>query len=287
MNIFNFNIKEDPILNNVLLKFCKNNNITKQDIDNISKSDLSQNLIIKKINPIIKTYGISKNTTNYDELDEIYIRDIVGFEPNIESKDILDILNKSYSNEKQSYSSRMNDKLELPKEVMIEQMRYSFESEPICVDEVEGKYVVSINGCHRTSILRFLYINEVLKKEKAIEEIDEKYKIRAQIINKYDLTLTYINYLLHVFDKVKNIGKCYEKGQLGNYKITHNDYSEEIYSKDGLIDFFNITLSEMDNIDDYTLEDINRRANSLPSFKSFLKEYAPSLVKENEYGSLS
>ena len=121
MNIFNFNIKEDPILNDVLLKFCKNNNITKQDIDNISKSDLSQNLIIKKINPIIKTYGISKNTTNYDELDEIYIRDIVGFEPNIESKDILDILNKSYSNEKQSYSSRMNDKLELPKEVMIEQ----------------------------------------------------------------------------------------------------------------------------------------------------------------------
>lgn len=286
MEYVKLNYEEEPILSDVLLNFCKRNNISSENIKKISKSEMSDNFTTRKINPIINYYGITQTFESYGTLNDIYIRDIIGFESVRKAKNLFEILNNSYSDSNETYSTRMNHKLGVSPDKMIENMTSSFKGEPICLDEVEGKYVVSINGFHRTSILRFLYLNEVMKGEKPIEEIDEQFKIKAEVVTKFDMPMTYINYLLNMLNAVKSLDKEYVHGFTGNFVINHNDDKKEVLDRTGVINYFNEVIKE-NNIDEYTLDNIKRNSQSIPSFKDFLKEYAPELIKEEQYGSLS
>ena len=271
-------IKITPVLNDELSEFCKNNGITEEDIEKISKNEMSKNKQKSEINPIVHTYGIKEST---ESIEEVYVKDIVGFEPITASINLIDTLNSAYSNTAYGERHDIKEKLQSSKDKMIEEIKESTNHELIDLNYIsEGQYVLSVNGCHRISMLRFLYIDEVLKKEKPIEEINEKYKIKASVI-RYDLTLTYMNYLLSSFGIVRSIRQ--EHPNVDSYVIKYLNGEERAFSREAISTSFGEIIEQNKiNIDDYNLSRVNSFANDIPSLKGFMKTYTPDLLKTNE-----
>ena len=179
--------------------------------------------------------------------------------------------------------------MKLNKEEMINDLKKSFNAERIILDQVDDKFVVSQNGCHRTSILKFLYIDEVLKGNTPLEELNEKYKIKARV-DKYDMTLTYTNYLLNNMKIVNRIEKDYDDNykETNKFIVKYNNDQPKLLSKEEIMNSFGEIINQNEsNMDEYLLNDIKRLSKVIPSFNDFLKEYAPTLIKEEKYGSLS
>ena len=262
-------------LNNVIIDFCERNGISKSDIDKIYESDMIKNNKLTRINPIVHTYGI-RDISGPEEKD-ILVSDIIGFEPYNDKSNLFGILNTCYSDNNNSYGIRANDKLRLSKEEMLKEMESTLSYEPITLDEIEGKLLVSHNGCHRASILKLLYIDEALKGINE-QDLNEKYKFKGKV-SKYDMTMTYMNYMLQMMGAVDYIKIEYnEMGKpTGNYEIVSDTKTSA--TKDDVINLFNEALRK--NPDKVDLSSINMYA-SIPSFKDFLKEY---VLKENEYGN--
>lgn len=265
-------------LSDELLEFCERNGISETDINNIANSELAKNANRRDFNPILIDCPVKCPTPLYDE---IYIRDIIGECPNEGCKNVLEALNKLYANR--------NETLRMSKDEMLKSMQSSFDYEPICLSEVQyGKYMVTHNGCHRVTMLRLLYIDEVLKGEKPIEEIDEKYSIKAKIQN-YDLTLTYMYFLLANTGAINAISPVDSRISQGKpiYKVKFTNGEEKILSKDQIIfDFNRLYESTKSNMSEGSLYRIEGYAKKIPSLNSFLKVYVPELAQKNEFGSL-
>ncbi len=262
-------------LNNVIIDFCERSGINKSDIDKIYESDMIKNNKLTRINPIVHTYGI-RDISGPEEKD-VLVSDIIGFEPYNDKSNLFEILNTCYSDENNSYGIRANDKLRLSKEEMLKEMESTLSYEPITLDEIEGKLLISHNGCHRASILKLLYIDEALKGINE-QDLNEKYKFKGKV-SKYDMTMTYMNYMLQMMGVVDYIKIEYnEMGKpTGNYEIVSDTKTSA--TRDDVINLFNEALRK--NPDKVDLSSINMYA-SIPSFKDFLKEY---VLKENEYGN--
>lgn len=263
------------ILSNKIIEFCEKNGISKTDLDKIYESDSNKNKKLSQINPLVHAYGI--RDISGPEIKDIEVKDIVGFEPYDDGKNLFDILSICYSDDSATYGIRANDKLKLNKEEMLKNMESSFSYEPIALDEIEGKLLVSHNGCHRVSILKLLYADEALKGITE-QELNEKYKFKGKV-SRYDMTMTYMNYMLQMMGAVSYIKIDYDEmgTPTGNYVIVND--SRTTVTRNDIINLFNETLRN--NPDKVNLDSINMYA-SIPSFKSFLKEY---ILKENEYGN--
>ena len=273
------NYKVNKLSNN-LIKFCKNNGITEEELDKISELELSKNEKVSNINPIISTIG-GIIDINSSEITSVNIEDIVGWRPYDDKNNLFDILGKCYTDDitPYKYGTRSNKKLEMTKEELIEDLNKSFSSDIVEVNEVEGKLFVSNNGCHRTSLIKLLYADEVLKGEKPIEEINEKYKIKVKIV-KYDTTLSYIKYLLTMMNVITDMKVEYDERSIptGRYVIEVNN-TKSVLSRDEIINLFKESLKN--NSDKIDLNQINKHIG-IPTFKAFLKEY---VLEENKYGN--
>ena len=277
MDSVNFEIYE---LSNQIIDFCERNNITKNDLNKLSELGKTNNEKVSRYNPLVSWFGI--RDINGPEEKDIYIKDIAGFEPYDKAFSLYTVLGNCYSDNNQTYGIRANDRLKLSKDEMIKDMKDSFSYEPICVDEVEGKKFVSHNGCHRVSILKLLYLDEVLKNEKPINEIDEKYKIKVKE-SKYDMTLTYIHFFMQMIRSISYMKLEYnELGKpTGKYVVETRD-NKSILSKEEVINLFNETINNnLDKIDTYYVNSLT----IIPSFKKFLRDYLPSLLKEIEHAN--
>ena len=279
-------LDDAPSLNPMLVEYAKKNNI---DIDKIQASGLISNMTMKKTNPLVSQYGIFDRT----EVEDVYVREIVGQDPNKEFNNLFDLLNNLYSDDKNcgTYHIRSNEFLELGKDEMIEKIRESLSYEEFRLTKYdENKYTVSINGCHRNAILRLLYLDEVLKGDKSIEEIDEKYKFSC-IVEKYDFTLTYMKYVLISLNLVKNIDHEYDEyfRRKDNLRIVTAKGSKTA-SRDEIINYFNKAVNNFLINDESIINQFKHYCDTIPSFKKFILDYVPSLeyiAKENEYGSFS
>lgn len=262
-------------LSDKIIEFCDRNSITKEEIDRIYQSDSIKNEKLSRINPLVHQYGIQD--ASGPEIKDICIKDVVGFEPYNDKRNLCEILSTCYSDGTATYGLRANDKLQLSKDEMINDIKDSVSFESINLDEVDGKLLVSTNGCHRAAMLKFLYLDEVLKGEKLPEEINEKYTIKGKVF-KYDMTMTYMNYFLQMMKAVSYIKLDYDdKGLTGKYVIVND--TKTTVSRDEILDLFNKTLEKYpDKVD---LDKVNMYA-CIPSFRDFLKEH---VLKENEYGN--
>ena len=265
-------------LSDELLEFCERNGISETDINNIANSELAKNASRRDFNPILIDCPVKCPTSLYDE---IYIRDIIGEMPNEKFGNLLESLNETYKSHKEP--------LKMSKDEMIKAIQSTFDKDHIYLSEVKyGKYMVGDNGRHRVTMLRFLYIDEVLKGEKPIEEINEKYSIKAEIQN-YDLTLTYMYFLLANTGAINAISPVDSKISQGKpiYKVKFANGEEKILSKDQIIfDFNRLYESTKSNMSEGSLYRIEGYAKMIPSLNSFLKVYVPELAQKNEFGSL-
>lgn len=238
----------------------------------------------KDINYIISEYRI--NTDEQQEL--ISIGDILGYdyEFHTNTNDLLKSFPSFFdSSRNDTYHLRALSMLDLTIEDGVSLLRNSFDTEPLKIKEAsEGKYTIGSNGMHRFSVLRTLYLIEMMHAKDNIEkekEIHEKYRIPALVEN-IDYIKTYSNYLLSVL----NISDWVKKELDENHKMTGRTIVE---LKSG----GSLTLTDEELIK-YVGEVIRREKEEYSidwmfksndeSFLAFLYQVVPDLMDNYEYG---
>ena len=97
---------------------------------------------------------------------------------------------------------------------------------------------------------------------------------------RYDMTLTYIHYLLSMMKVITYMKVQYDERTIptGKYIIETKD-GISVVTRDEIINLFKEALKN--NAEKVNLDSINKNL-SIPSFKDFIKDY---VLKENEYGN--
>lgn len=112
---------------------------------------------------------------------------------------IFEMMDQFFDSEGSGYHRRSLGMLSLTTENAMNELKRSFEIEPLSVRESgEGNYLINTNGCHRFTVLRTLCLKELAEADndpEKIEVIRRKYTIPAQITG-IDLDKTYAKFVL-------------------------------------------------------------------------------------------
>ena len=266
-------------------KFLERNGIDPQEI--ASKVDCKV-YSPREINLIIDGSEMRGKTI----IKNVSVADIVGITCKNGINNIFDTLDDYFDKNGDGYHIRSVGMLEYSKDNILDNLRISFEKEPIQVKETgEGTYIIFKNGLHRFTLLRILYLKELADangdKEK-IDKLKEKYTIPVRT-TKINIDKTYCKYILNQIDVnegdkliIKDITNEYDE----NYKPTDN---VEFFTFSG--DKTILTVEELKN---KTKDGLNKvlQSGKIPlyitsamrykSFRIFMSENMPDIFKRIE-----
>ncbi len=208
-------------------KFLEKNNI---DLDSITRELDCKIYNFGQINPIL-----FENKFQEKEIQkEVCIGDVLGNDTNQNSGNIFRSMDEYFDENGDGYHTRALGMLELSTENAMQQLRDSFQYEPMgCAHVENGKYVIMTNGLHRFMVLKILYLKEIQdakgNKEK-INQIREKYTIPMRVIY-INSNKAYCKYLLEKtnplwIDKCKIIDEKQDIDEEGN--TIENRYIVEV-----------------------------------------------------------
>lgn len=231
------------------------------------------------INPIISKYGV------FDAINEniyISVADLLGYERNVnydgyKGKNILYTFENFFDDNGDEYHTRALGLLEYKsgEQLVRELERRNHDTLDMCVMEVEaGKYIISSNGLHRFTVLRFHYLLDCMKKEISEEELRELYKIPVCLSSKTNLKKTYCNYLIQISNPAISC-ICFKRGKdeiLISYK---SGEQEQIINEEKLL---YLTIQYVNMLDSNSLSEIMYFYYNCISFHEFIDEYIPNLL---------
>lgn len=214
------------------------------------------------INPIISNYGLT-----YDEQNAIvHIGDIIGHN-SFENSYLSDSLDKLFDERGDGYHTRSLGMLEYSSDEIMDKFASSFVSEPIKLCEVENcKYLVSSNGLHRWTVLRYHYLSEL---NKGATGLSKKYNIPV-VYTKVNLNKTYCNYLLHILSGYQ-VWNDFDE----HYKMTDNvvvifsDKRYKIYEDELILLTKEVFLNSLDE-KNINFDEIIYFYNNIESFRNFI-----------------
>lgn len=228
-------------------------------------------------NPIVASY----NFQTEEQIERISVADIIGYEANNKGgKNIFFSMDYFFDDDASGYRGRSVGMLEYNENNILEQLKYSFEREPISLIETgEGHYNVYYNGFHRYTLLRILYLNEVSKAKGDKEELAwlrKKYTIPAKVIG-VDLDKTYCKYFLtkakcgeeewDIIDICTHYNS--ENQQTENCVIKYGSGKEEVLTNEQLRDLTRERVAE--DVDFIKRNpQIQQAYNRYPSFRDFV-----------------
>ena len=247
------------------------------EINNINQNEICQSDtgIIRspeEINSIVDNYGFHKPI----KLEYVSIADIVGYRRDRgDSSFIAYSMGKFFNSKGDDYHRRSIELLNYTAENALQEI--DFIDERMYVDEVDDdKYIISINGLHRYTVLRLLYLSEYVKAKGNKEEIDrlkEKYKIEAYV-SRLDKIKTYCKFLLMTSKcGIKDIEAEYD-GKNWKYTgrffiIKKNNEKIVIETDEDLIEY----VRNQAKIINQSIGDLQVYYNQYESFRNFLEEY--------------
>lgn len=231
------------------------------------------------INPIISKYGI------FDYLDEeitISIADLLGHDEIVNCEyykgtNILYTFENFFEKNGDGYHTRSLGLLEYDSgEKLIKELeKRNRDTTDMRVRQLEdGKYIVSGNGLHRFTVLRFHYLLDCMKKEKSEEELRELYKIPVNITSKTNFKKTYCNYLIQKANQdISFISFDNQEDKITIYYKSGD--KSKIITEEVLL---NLAIQSIDMLDSDSLLEIQYFYNSLDTFHSFIDMYIPNLL---------
>ena len=206
-------------MNEDVRRFLEKNNI---DVEEVNKAIDCNLMLPRQVNPIASMPGHGYFKMVEDKF--ISIADIVGYdyEGRVTDPNIFHSMDSFFdSRQEYGYKARSIGLLDYSSETILEELKGSFETEPVEVDGMgNNNYVVSKNGLHRYTILRALYLNEYKKcngDKKKIEELKHKYTIPAKV-RELDELKTYSIFLLNKLDNIQRVENGHD-----NYLREYND----------------------------------------------------------------
>ncbi len=204
-------------------EFLKRNKIDKNEL---TKNVDSKIYSFSEINPLAEIVYFQKR----EERKNISIANIVGYNYQFYSapNDIIESLDNFFDSEGDGYHSRSVGILEYDRDYILDKLQDSFKMEPMVVaDTGEGKYTISTNGLHRFTVLRLLYLSEVVQAKgdpRKLDELEKKYTIPVQLQG-IEFEKTYCKYLIKQTQdpnirgfRISKIDSCIDEN--GKYDVT-------------------------------------------------------------------
>ena len=233
------------------------------------------------INSIISKYGV------FDYLNEeitISIADLLGHDGVVnceyyKGKNILYTFENFFEKHGDGYHTRALGLLEYESgEQLIKELeKRNRDTTDMQIRQIEdGKYIVSNNGLHRFTVLRFHYLLDCMKKEKSEEELRELYKIPVNITSKTNIKKTYCNYLIQKANPdISFISFNHSEDKITIY-YNSEDKSKTI-TEEVLLD---LAIQSIDMLDYDSLLEIQHFYNNLATFHNFIDMYIPNLLEK-------
>lgn len=229
------------------------------------------------INPIISKYGVFDY---FDEERVISVADLVGHDGIVncggyKGKNILHTFENFFERNGDGYHTRSLSLLEYKSgEQLIRELEgRDNDTKDMKVRQIEdGKYIISGNGLHRFSVLRFHYLLDSMKKEKSEDELRELYKIPVNLVSRTNNKNTYCNYLIQKANPdIYHISFDYKEDE-----ITIHYYSTEqmkIINEEMLI---KLAVQSIEILDKDSLSEIMYYYKNYDSFHEFIDKYIPN-----------
>jgi len=140
----------------------------------------------------------------------------------------------------------------------------------------DGKYIISNNGLHRFTVLRFHYLLDSMRKEKTEEELRELYKIPVTLTAITNLKQTYCNYLIQKANP--NISWISFNSKEDRITIYYNSGKEsQVINEENLL---YLAIQSVDMLDSNSLLEVINYYNSYDSFHMFIDNYMPNLLNK-------
>lgn len=234
------------------------------------------------INPIVSKYGV------YDSFDEevtISVADLVGHDyvPKANSDNsgmnILRTFEKFFEEGGDDYHSRSLELLEYESgEQLLKGLeRRNRDTTNMLVREIEdGKYIISSNGLHRFTVLRFHYLLDCMKNEKSEEELREMYKIPVRLTSKTNFKKTYCNYLIQKANPDISFISFYCDANTSTIYYDSKDESETV-DEEELLD---LARKSVDTLDSDSLSEVQHFYDKFESFHNFMDRCVPNFSDE-------
>ena len=241
----------------------------------------------RDINPIANYYGVFTKT---EQEENISVADIVGHDGIVncgyyKGSNILYTFENFFEKKGDDYHSRALALLDYDSgEDLLNVFKNNnnpHNTKDMVVRELDdGKYVITSNGLHKYTVLRFHYLLDRMKHEKSEEDLRNIYTIPVQVRDRVDLKKTYCNYLMNLSSP--DILSINFNNKENKFTIVNKDDKESVHDMEELIPL-TIKCSEM--LDSEALDEINKYSKSIDSFNSFLSTYLPNLLDKNDIKS--
>lgn len=234
------------------------------------------------INYIIDKYGVFDGV---NETKNISIADIVGynsFDSNNEysRKNILHTFENFFKKGGDGYHTRSLSLLEYKsgEQLLSELEKRNDDTKDMKIRYIDdGKYIVSGNGLHRFTVLRFHYLLDCMKQEKSAEELRELYKIPVQFVSKTNYKHTYCNYIIQKANSDISYISFYNPEKITiEYKSTEQKL---IVDENGLIELMRQSVCLLNS---YDFSKILQCYNKYNSFREFVDQYIPDILNNVE-----
>lgn len=243
------------------------------------EADLDSAFILRK--PQHLNDVLSKSTAFYNPAEsmEISIADIYGYDT-CKGENIFESFEKYFESNGDTYHTRSIGLLDYSSDEIIKKIDRSFYSEPIKVAEVEkNKYVITVNGRHRFTVLRAHYLMELYKSIIPDEkELKEKYKIPVKC-ERLNTLKTYSVYILRQCGLKEGIRVDWDEyyRPTGLLEFVKSDGTKEKIDDTHLLKMTALAIENNPKI----IRDIQARAYLSESFKEYVQNYFPQLLVEN------
>ena len=218
--------------NKIVNAFLIKNEIYEEEIRNRVNTKI---MSIHDYNPIFGKFGMYNNF----EIRNVSIGNIIGY--NYEWRDtpneLFASLDSFFDEEGSTYQNRSISMLFKSVKDMLSCSSFINESiDLVNLGEKEDVLFVSNNGLHRFTVLKILYLKELVNNFSKEYELKAKYTIPARV-DTIDMIKTYSNYIIYMV-----LGKNLKNEKIGYYKNTGRtvlevDGKKNIFTNEDLLEF--------------------------------------------------
>lgn len=267
------------MLDNVATEFLERNGTSYEALKEKVDTRLYS---LKDSDYIVFSYLISLDR----EPKKVSIGDIIGYDYSfantIETNDIFKTFPNFFQLNGDSYHTRANGMLKYNCDNIVQSLLRSFTEEPIKIGgATRGQYVIDVNGLHRYTVLRSLYLIELSKLDSVedIEKLKEKYTIPVEAAE-IDYIKTYSYYVLSTLGIINYISKEYDDNYCatGNAKVEFRNKERKVMSNTELLQLVTTSLTE--NKHQWIFFQ-NYLSNS-EEFRTFMSTVCPEILMQNE-----
>ncbi len=252
------------------------------DIEEFLKNPYNDYKTSYDINPIISKYGV------FDQIDETYevsVADLLGHDGIIncgsyKGTNILYTFENFFKIHGDSYHTRALGLLDYQsgEQLLAELQSRNNDTLDMRIRKIEnGKYIVSGNGLHRFTVLRFHYLLDLMKNQKTKEELRELYKIPVKLDSVANLKKSYCNYFIQKANpNISCISFDYKQDAIIIYYKSGEQ--SPVLNEEKLL---SLAVESVHMLDDNSLKEVSYFYHSCQSFKEFIDKYIPNVLETN------